>query len=46
MVRIYFLGRICTEKVINTIKKNKLTGFDAEDIIYSLNPHKLCCKHL
>ncbi|MDE6698175.1 MAG: hypothetical protein K2J91_01680 [Lachnospiraceae bacterium] len=33
-------AKYCTEKVINIIKKNKLTGFDAEDIIHSLNPHE------
>lgn len=31
----------CTEKVINIIKKNKLTGFDAEDLIDSLNSLQL-----
>lgn len=41
-----FLGTCCTEKVIDIIRKNKLTGFDAIDIIHSLNSFSLESFHL
>ena len=33
-----FLNKYCTEKVIDVIKKYKLTGFDARDMIHAFNP--------
>ena len=41
-----FLSTCCTEKVIDIIKENKLTGFVEKDIIHSLNPHNLEYFHL
>lgn len=34
-----FLGNMCTDRVLDIIKKYELTGFMAKDILYALNPH-------
>lgn len=39
-----FLGSCCDEKVIETIRNNKLTGFNMIDIKYSLDPY--CEKYI
>lgn len=34
-----FLENMCTDRVLDIIKKYKLTGFEAQDILHTFNPH-------